>query len=62
MTYVETNPVAPVLIDGDIVAGYVVPDTVTLTPVPETDYAYIYTDTHPVLVNPTDRTVIRVIQ
>lgn len=62
VTYVQTNPVAPVIIEGDIAAGYVVPETVTLTPVPDTNYAYIYSNDRPVLVNPADRTVIRVIQ
>ena len=62
VTYVETNPVSPVIIDGDVVAGYVVPDTVTLTPVPDTDYAYLYTDQHPVIVDAQNRTVVQVIE
>ncbi|MEI4470400.1 DUF1236 domain-containing protein [Frigidibacter sp. MR17.24] len=61
-TYVQKNPVPPVMIDGGVRTGVVVPDTVTLTPVPEaTQYSYIYVDGQPVLVDSSNRTVVRVV-
>jgi hypothetical protein len=61
VTYVQTNPVAPVIIDGQVAAGYVVPETVVLTPVPETEYAYVYTDSNPIIVDAQTRQVIEVV-
>ncbi|MEI4487147.1 DUF1236 domain-containing protein [Frigidibacter sp. MR17.14] len=61
-TYVQSNPVPPVVIDGGVRTGVVVPDTVTLTPVPEAkQYSYIYVDGQPVLVDSSNRTVVRVV-
>ncbi|TMV77564.1 DUF1236 domain-containing protein [Thioclava sp. BHET1] len=60
-TYVTQNPVPPAQIQGSMQVGTVVPDTVTLTPVPQSQFSYIYMDGHPVLVNNQNRTVVRVI-
>lgn len=57
--YVEANPLDPVVIDGDIVVGAVVPSSVQLVEIPsDPSYAYVYTDTGPVLVNTASRTVV----
>lgn len=59
MTYVESNPLDPVVIDADIAVGTVVPDSIQLVAVPnDPSYAYVYTDTGPVLVNTSSRTVV----
>jgi hypothetical protein len=59
VTYVESNPLDPVVIDGDIAVGTVVPDSVELVAVPsDPSYAYVYTDAGPVLVNTSSRTVV----
>ena len=47
--------------DGQVAAGYVVPETVVLTPVPETEYAYVYTDSNPIIVDAQTRQVIEVV-
>ena len=62
VTYVQQNPVRVVPMQGDVVAGYVVPDTVTLTPVPESQFAYVYTDQAPVIVDPQTREVITIVR
>lgn len=59
-TYVTQNPVPAAQIQGNIVVGTVVPSTVTLTPVPQSKYSYIYVDGHPVLVDNQTRTVVRI--
>ncbi|MCO4319844.1 DUF1236 domain-containing protein [Phyllobacterium sp. 21LDTY02-6] len=57
--YVIENPADPVVIEDDISQGYVVPDTVTLRPIPESPgYGYIYVDGHPVIVSMENRQVV----
>ncbi len=61
-TYVTQNPLPPVQLGTTVAVGTVVPDTVTLTPVPDSQFSYIYVDGHPVLVNNQNRTVVEVMQ
>ena len=61
-TYTINNPTPTVKVQGDIKQGVVVPKEVTLTPVPNSNYAYFYSGDHqPVIVNPQDRTVVQVV-
>lgn len=41
-TYVTSNPVDQVYLDGEIVVGAGVPNTVTLQNIPDYDYQYVY--------------------
>lgn len=53
------NPVDPIEAEGDVVVGYVLPDSVTITPVPEDPYyGYVYVDGNAALVDNSSRTVI----
>lgn len=61
-TYVTSNPVDPVYLDGDLVVGAGVPDVVVLQQVPETEYSYAYVNGVPVVVNPADRRIVQIIQ
>jgi hypothetical protein len=61
-TYVTTNPVEPVYLEGDLVVGAGVPDVVVLQEVPETEYSYAYVNGVPVIVNPADRRIVQIIQ
>jgi hypothetical protein len=56
--FVLSNPVAPVEVEGDVVVGYVVPETVELTPVPDSSYSYIYIGDRPALVDSSTRSVV----
>lgn len=61
ITYVEKNPVAPIYLSGDLAEGAVLPDTVTLVPVPDSSYAYVNVNDRPVLVNPETRQIVYIV-
>jgi uncharacterized protein YraI len=56
-TYVVDHPVAPVYLNGEVVEGVGLPETVELSPVPGSDYDYAYVNNVPVLIEPTTRRV-----
>lgn len=60
-TYVMANPQEPVMLEGEVVTGAGIPDTVTLYDVPEfPDYQYVTVNGQTVLVNPADRKIVYV--
>jgi uncharacterized protein YraI len=61
-TYVTANPVEQVYLDGEVVVGAGIPETVTLAPVPETTYSYAYINGARVLVSNTDRRVVYIVR
>lgn len=60
VTYVRTNPVDPVYLEGEVVVGAGVPDAVTLREVPASEYRYAYINDQPVLVDPATRRIVYV--
>ena len=57
--YVIAHPADPVVIEGDLSQGYVVPETVVVRPIPESPgYGYIYVDGRPVIVSMENREVV----
>ena len=62
ITYVQTNPVDEVYLDGEVVVGAGIPDTVTLAPVPDSEYSYAYVNGLPVLVESKNRTVAYIVR
>jgi len=62
VTYVRTNPVEPLYLDGEIVVGAGIPETVTLAEVPDSDYYYTNINGVPVIVQREDRRVIHIIR
>jgi hypothetical protein len=57
--YVIAHPSDPVVIDGDVAVGTVVPEDVELVPIPDSpDYGYVYVDKKPIIVSTKDRKVI----
>lgn len=57
--YVVANPVQPVMIEGGVREGMVIPANATLTPIPDhPDYAYIYVDGRPVIVRNQTREIV----
>lgn len=62
VTYVQSNPVEQVYLDGEIVVGAGIPETVTLAPVPESEYSYAYVNGVPVLIETKNRTVTYIVR
>ncbi|QND51688.1 DUF1236 domain-containing protein [Phyllobacterium sp. 628] len=57
--YVIANPSDPVVIDGDLTQGYVIPQDVELRPIPDSpQYGYVYVNGQPVIVSLENRKVI----
>lgn len=57
--YVIANPSDPVVIDGELSQGYVVPEDVVVREIPESPgYGYIYVEGRPVIVSLDNRQVV----
>ena len=57
--YVRVHPTEPVVLEGDVDVGYIVPDTVELHVVEnDPDYGYFYTNDRVYFVKLSDRTVV----
>jgi uncharacterized protein YraI len=61
-SYVTSNPVDQIYLDGEVVIGAGVPDTVTLQTIPDYDYQYVYINGQPVLVDPSSRQIVYVLR
>ncbi len=61
-TYVRENPVDPVYLEGEVVTGASLPETVTVQPVPETTYSYAYVNGVPVLVENGKRQIVYIVR
>lgn len=59
-TYVTEHRVEPVYLDGEVVVGAKVPQSVALQPVPDYQYHYVYLNGQPVLVDPQTRAIVHV--
>lgn len=58
VTYMVENPVDPIFVEGEVVVGATIPETVTLYEVPESEYRYVNLNGQYVLVEPADRTIV----
>lgn len=57
--YARLNPTEPVIIEGDVEVGYVVPETIVLHPIDgDPEYAYFYTNDRLYFVELSNRTVV----
>ncbi|UJW86489.1 DUF1236 domain-containing protein [Devosia sp. SL43] len=61
-TYVTANPIDPVYLDGEVVIGAGVPDTVVLQAIPDYEYQYVYINGQPVLVDPRTRQIVYIVR
>src|SRR5690606_21282978 len=59
-TYVTSNPLDPVYLEGEVVVGAQVPDTVSIQTIPDYEYSYAYINGVPVLISPQDRQIVYV--
>jgi uncharacterized protein YraI len=62
ITYVRSNPVDQVYLDGEVVVGAGLPDTVALQTIPDYQYSYVYVNGVPVLVEPQSRQIVYVVR
>ncbi len=61
-TYVSSNAVEPVYLDGEVVVGAGLPETVVLRDIPDYEYRYVYVNGQPVLVEPGSRRIVYVMR
>ncbi|MEW6630383.1 MAG: DUF1236 domain-containing protein [Pseudomonadota bacterium] len=61
-TYVTTHRVDPVYLDGEVVTGAVLPDSVQLSEIPDYNYRYVYVNNQPALVDPGSRRIVYVMR
>lgn len=61
-TYVTTNQVEPVYLEGEVVVGAGLPETVELVEIPDYEYRYVYVNGVPVLVEPSTRRIVYVLR
>lgn len=63
VTYIESNPVETVYLDGEVAVGAGVPKEVTLYEIPsQPEYRYVTINGQTVLVNPENNAIVRVIR
>jgi uncharacterized protein YcfJ len=60
--YVTTNRVDPVYLEGEVVVGAGVPETVQLQAVPDYEYRYAYINGQPVLIDPSTRRIVSIVR
>lgn len=61
-TYIQTNRLEPVYLEGEAVVGAVVPETVEVREIPDYDYRYVYVNQQPVLIEPETRRIVYVVR
>ena len=61
-TYVTSNKIDPVYLDGEVVVGAGLPDTVELREIPDYEYRYVYVNGQPVLVDAKSRQIVYVVR
>ncbi|MGO4437869.1 DUF1236 domain-containing protein [Rhizobium sp. RAF56] len=59
-TYIDENPGDTVRLNGDVVVGAGLPDTVTVRAIPDYRYSYARVNDQPVLVDPGSRRIVYV--
>ncbi|WP_442581238.1 DUF1236 domain-containing protein [Mesorhizobium sp. ASY16-5R] len=61
-TYVADNRLEPVYLDGEVVVGAKVPDTVQIREIPDYKYSYVNVNGQEVLVEPATRQIVYVVR
>lgn len=61
-TYVGAHRLDPVYLDGEVVTGATLPDTVELREIPDYNYRYVYVNGQPALVDPSTRRIMYVVR
>lgn len=61
-TYVTGNPVEPIYLNGEVVVGAGIPEAVTLSEVPDSEYSYAYINGVPVIVERKQRQIVYIVR
>ncbi|KRA00346.1 hypothetical protein ASD64_01905 [Mesorhizobium sp. Root157] len=61
-TYISENTLEPVYLEGEVVTGSSLPDTVMLGEIPDYDYRYVYVNGQPALVDPATRRIVYMVR
>lgn len=61
-TYIEQNPADPVYLEGEVVVGASLPETVTVREIPDYEYRYVYVNGQPVIVEPETRRIVHIVR
>ncbi len=61
-TYVLENEVEPIYLEGEVVVGAGVPETVEIREIPEYDYRYAYINGQPVVIEPESRRIVYIVR
>jgi hypothetical protein len=61
-TYVTSNKVDPIYLEGEVVVGAGLPETVELREIPDYEYRYVYLNGQPVLVEAGSRKIVYVLR
>jgi uncharacterized protein YraI len=59
-TYVTGQPLEPIYLDGEVVVGAGLPETIELRQIPDYQYSYVNVNGQPVLVDPASRQIVYV--
>ncbi|WP_309082742.1 DUF1236 domain-containing protein [Chelativorans sp.] len=62
VSYVRTHQAEPVYLEGEVVVGAQLPETVAVQEIPDYEYRYVYVNGQPVLVEPQSRRIVHVIR
>lgn len=61
-TYVDTHRLDPVYLDGEVVTGATLPETVELREIPDYNYRYVYVNSQRALIDPQTRRIMYVVR
>jgi uncharacterized protein YraI len=61
-TYVTTHRAQPVYLEGEVVQGATLPESVALQTIPDYNYRYVNVNNQPVLVDPSSRRIVYVMR
>lgn len=62
LSYVATQPIQPVIVNGEVMVGATLPAAVPVYPVPASPYVYSYVNGQRVLVEPAARKIVYVVR
>jgi len=62
VSYVQQNRAEPVYLEGEVVVGAQLPETVAVREIPDYEYRYVYVNNQPVLVEPDSRRIVYVMR